>query len=64
MIQGDVSLEPTGAENFAQAELNYPLTLGDRVYVDLQGLAVLSGREREVPGEIFRTAGLAKVKTF
>jgi hypothetical protein len=41
VIQGDVSLEPAGAENFAQAELNYPLTLGDRVYVDLQGLAEL-----------------------
>jgi hypothetical protein len=47
IIQGNVSLEPAGVDTFSQAELNYPLTVGDRVYVDLQGLAEL------------QTAGLA-----
>ncbi len=47
VIQGEVSLEPTGSDNFAQAELNYPLTIGDRVYADIKALAEL------------QTAGLA-----
>ncbi len=34
MIQGNVSLEPNGVNNFSQAEVNYPLTGGDRVYAD------------------------------
>ena len=34
MIQGNVSLEPNGVNNFSQAEINYPLTGGDRVYAD------------------------------
>ncbi len=33
-IQGNVSLEPNGANSFSQAEVNYPLTGGDRVYAD------------------------------
>ena len=39
-----------------QAELNYPLTLGDRVYVDLQGLA-----ELETAGLAVRMANGADV---
>jgi len=41
VLQGEVSLEPAGASGFSQAELNYPLTIGDRVYADLQALAEL-----------------------
>ena len=41
VLQGEVSLEPAGANGFSQAELNYPLTIGDRVYVDLQALSEL-----------------------
>jgi hypothetical protein len=41
VMQGNVSVEPAGVDSFSQAELNYPLTAGDRVYVDLQGLAEL-----------------------
>jgi hypothetical protein len=47
IVQGNVSVEPAGVDSFSQAELNYPLTVGDRMYVDLQGLAEL------------QTAGLA-----
>jgi hypothetical protein len=47
VIQGNVSLEPNGTNNFSQAEINYPLTGGDRVYVDNTSL-----------GEL-QTAGLA-----
>jgi hypothetical protein len=39
--QGNVSLEPAGVSTFSQAELNYPLTAGDRVYVDNDSLAEL-----------------------
>jgi hypothetical protein len=46
-MQGNVSLEPAGVDSFSQAEQNYPLTAGDRVYVDLQAIAEL------------QTAGLA-----
>lgn len=41
VLQGEVSLEPAGVDSFSQAELNYPLTIGDRVYADLQALAEL-----------------------
>ena len=47
VIQGNVSLEPNGVDAFSQAEINYPLTGGDRIYVDNSSL-----------GE-FQTAGLA-----
>ena len=56
VIQGNVSLEPNGVETFSQAEINYPLTSGDRVYADnssfgeLQtaGLAVRLGNGADV----------------
>jgi hypothetical protein len=56
VIQGNVSLEPNGADSFSQAEINYPLTGGDRVYADntsfgeLQtaGLAVRLGNGADV----------------
>jgi hypothetical protein len=56
VIQGNVSLEPNGVNAFSQAEINYPLTSGDRVYADnnsfgeLQtaGLAVRLGNGADV----------------
>ena len=39
--QGNVSLEPAGVDAFSQAELNYPLTAGDRVYADNNSQAEL-----------------------
>jgi hypothetical protein len=47
VIQGNVSLEPNGVDSFSQAEINYPLTSGDRVYADNNSFAEL------------QTAGLA-----
>ena len=47
VMQGDVSLEPNGVDAFSQAEINYPLTSGDRVYADNNSFAEL------------QTAGLA-----
>ena len=41
VIRGDVSLEPAGVDQFSQAELNYPLTIGDRVYADVEALTEL-----------------------
>jgi len=56
VIQGNVSLEPNGVDAFSQAEINYPLTSGDRLYADnnsfgeLQtaGLAVRLGNGADV----------------
>jgi hypothetical protein len=56
LIQGNVSLEPNGVDAFSQAEINYPLTSGDRVFADnnsfgeLQtaGLAVRLGNGADV----------------
>ncbi|MGH9596321.1 MAG: DUF6600 domain-containing protein, partial [Edaphobacter sp.] len=56
VIQGNVSLEPNGVETFSQAEINYPLTNGDRIYVDnssygelqTSGLAVRLGNGADV----------------
>jgi hypothetical protein len=39
--QGNVSLEPSGTEFFGGAEVNYPLTNGDRLYADLAALSEL-----------------------
>jgi hypothetical protein len=47
VIQGNVSLEPNGVDAFSPAEINYPLTSGDRVYADNNSFAEL------------QTAGLA-----
>ena len=41
VLRGDVSLEPAGVDQFSQAEINYPLTNGDRIYTDLGALADL-----------------------
>ncbi len=56
VIQGNVSLEPNGLNAFSQAEINYPLTGGDRIYVEnssfgeiqTSGLAVRLGNGADV----------------
>lgn len=40
-IQGDVSIQPSGVSQWTQATNNYPLTTGDRMYVDKNGRAEL-----------------------
>src|SRR5579863_7408002 len=47
--QGTVSLQPSGANDWSQGSLNYPLTTGDRIYTD-QG----SRAELEVGGTAVR----------
>ena len=39
--QGNVSLEPAGTDAFGAVELNYPLSVGDRVYADLDAVTEL-----------------------
>lgn len=39
--QGNLSLEPGGTDSFAPAEVNYPLTNGDRLYCDQNSVAEL-----------------------
>ncbi len=39
--QGNISLEPASVDAFSAAELNYPLTAGDRLYVDNSSLSEL-----------------------
>ena len=41
VVDGNVSLEPAGVSQFSAAELNYPLTAGDRVYADNSSLGEL-----------------------
>src|ERR1700744_2633256 len=40
-LQGSVSFEPSGEENWVQATLNYPLTTGDRLWTDTGARAEL-----------------------
>ena len=40
-IQGDVSIQPAGVQDWTQATENYPMTTGDRMYVDQNGRAEL-----------------------
>jgi hypothetical protein len=40
-IKGAVSLQPSGANDWSQASLNYPLTAGDRIYTDQDSQAEL-----------------------
>lgn len=39
VLQGNVSFEPQGTQDFSAAEVNYPLTNGDRLYADSGALA-------------------------
>lgn len=40
-LNGNVSFEPSGENQFAQASLNYPITSGDRIYTDQDARAEL-----------------------
>lgn len=40
-LNGNVSFEPSGESQFAQASLNYPITTGDRIYTDQDARAEL-----------------------
>ena len=40
-IKGTVSLQPSGAKDWSQASLNYPLSTGDRIYTDQDSQAEL-----------------------
>src|SRR3954468_5656071 len=39
LVQGDVSLQPAGAQDWANAVINRPLTTGDRLWSDQDGRA-------------------------
>ena len=41
VLEGNVSLEPAGVNAFSAAEINYPLTAGDRIYADNASLTEL-----------------------
>ncbi len=41
VTQGNVSLQPASVQDFSPAEVNYPLTTGDRLWVDSGALAEL-----------------------
>jgi hypothetical protein len=41
-IQGTVSVQPSGVDQWSQAEANYPVATGDRIYADKNGRDELS----------------------
>ena len=41
VVEGNVSLELAGVDTFSEAELNYPLTAGDRLYADNSSMSEL-----------------------
>ena len=41
LLQGNVSLQPASVQDFSPAEVNYPLTTGDRLWADSGALAEL-----------------------
>ena len=49
LVSGSVSFEPAGVNNWVPAIVNRPLTMGDQLYVDGGGRAVV-----HVPGTAFR----------
>ena len=48
VMQGNVSLQPANANDFSAAELNYPLTTGDRLYTDANARAELEAGQLSV----------------
>lgn len=48
VVQGNVSVEPASVNQFSPAEVNYPLTNGDRVWTDYGALAELQGGQLAV----------------
>lgn len=47
-LQGDVSIQPSGISDWTQATTNYPMTTGDRMYVDNNGRAELQMQQTVV----------------
>ena len=45
---GDVSVEPASVNQFSPAEVNYPLTTGDRLWTDYNALAEVEGGQLAV----------------
>jgi len=43
VTQGNVSVEPASVNEFSPAEVNYPLTTGDRLWTDYDALAEVQG---------------------
>src|SRR5947209_17869176 len=39
IVNGNVSIQPAGAQDWGQASLNYPLGPGDRIFTDVDGRA-------------------------
>src|SRR5580658_7479709 len=48
VAQGNVSVEPASVNEFSPAEVNYPLTTGDRVWTDYDSLAELQAGQLTV----------------
>jgi len=46
--QGNVSVEPASVNDFSPAEVNYPLTTGDRLWTDYDALAEVQGGQLTV----------------
>src|SRR5215469_7420575 len=47
-VQGNVSVEPASVNEFSPAEVNYPLTTGDRMWTDYDALAELQAGQLAV----------------
>ncbi len=48
VAQGNVSVEPASVNEFGPAEVNYPLTTGDRLWTDYDALAEVQGGQLAV----------------
>ena len=48
VAQGNVSVEPASVNQFSPAEVNYPLTTGDRLWTDYNALAEVEGGQLAV----------------
>ncbi len=48
VAQGNVSVEPASVDQFSPAEVNYPLTTGDRLWTDYDSLAEIQGGQLAV----------------
>src|SRR6185437_11736654 len=48
VVQGNVSVEPASINEFSPAEVNYPLTTGDRVWTDYDALSELQAGQLTV----------------
>jgi hypothetical protein len=48
VVQGNVSVEPASVNQFSPAEVNYPLTTGDRLWTDYDALAEVEAGQLSV----------------